>query len=339
MLPNWIIAGAPKAGTSSLFRWLVDHPQVSGSREKETYYFVDPGTHMYRPDRNLRANGLPGYQEFFSHCEPSARVIVESTPGYMYASTALTELPRLPTRPDLVFVLRDPVEQIKSLFVYFQQNWNWIPRTLTFRDFVAALERRTAAFNGNELAADALENADYLAHLRRWKAACGAERMHVVLFEDMVRDKCGFMRAMASRMGIDPAFYDDYAFPAENVSYAVRSGVLQDVNIRVRALVPQGRMYRALRRLYRAMNTAPAPSRQVCDAETEQKLSRRYASMLDDLEREFDLDLTSWRGAFRARIEQQGEEANGMRLVGPRPDVARDPVIGREMDRGRVSLS
>src|SRR5215212_3535508 len=53
MLPNWIIAGVPKAGTSTLFRWLTDHPEVSGPSEKETCYFVDRGSHMFRPDRNF----------------------------------------------------------------------------------------------------------------------------------------------------------------------------------------------------------------------------------------------------------------------------------------------
>src|SRR5688572_5812110 len=52
MLPNVIIAGAPKCGTSSLFRWLTDHPQVGGSTMKETYFFIDPESHMYDPARH-----------------------------------------------------------------------------------------------------------------------------------------------------------------------------------------------------------------------------------------------------------------------------------------------
>lgn len=40
-VPNLLIPGAPKAGTFSLQKWLVDHPGALGSSEKETYYFVD----------------------------------------------------------------------------------------------------------------------------------------------------------------------------------------------------------------------------------------------------------------------------------------------------------
>jgi hypothetical protein len=40
-LPNLVIAGAPKCGTSSLFYWLADHPQACGSTVKETFYLMD----------------------------------------------------------------------------------------------------------------------------------------------------------------------------------------------------------------------------------------------------------------------------------------------------------
>ena len=81
MLPNWIIIGVPKASTSSLFRWLADHPQAAGSTQKETYYFVDPGTHMFRPECNIRDHGIAGYEGHFAQCDAAAKVVVEATPS------------------------------------------------------------------------------------------------------------------------------------------------------------------------------------------------------------------------------------------------------------------
>ena len=40
-LPNVIIAGAPKCGTSSLYFWLSAHPEVKASMVKETFFFAD----------------------------------------------------------------------------------------------------------------------------------------------------------------------------------------------------------------------------------------------------------------------------------------------------------
>ena len=305
MLPNWIIAGAPKTATSSLFRWLVDHPQAAGSAEKETYYFVDPGTHMFQEDRNFARHGLAGYETLFKDCPVSAKVVVESTPGYMYSETALRELPRLPTQPKFIFVLREPVAQLQSLFVYFQQNWNWIDRDLSFADFIAAVDEGKSEFKGNELAVHALRNAWYPDHLHKWRAAVGRERMLVLLFDDLVSDSRATMQWVARQLGIDPAFYDDYEFPAENVTYEARFGALQDFNIWIRSRLPQGRLYEALRRLYRAANTRPA-KRQNPDEEVVRELTERYAPMLVELERDFQLDLTTWRKAAEQRGVDSG---------------------------------
>jgi len=300
MLPNWIIAGAPKTATSSLFRWLADHPEAAGSAEKETYYFVDPGTHMFQEDSNFANHGIAGYETLFEYCPASAKVVVESTPGYIYSATALRELPHLATLPKFIFVLREPVAQLQSLFVYFQQNWNWIGRDLSFADFIAAVEEGKSDFKGNELAVHALRNAWYPEHLRRWQAAVGSERMLILLFEDIVGDSRGAMQRVARQLGIDPAFYDDYEFPAENVTYEARIGALQDLNIWIRSRLPKGRLYGALRRLYRAANTRPA-SRQSPDVAVVRRLTDYFAPMLDELERDFDLDLTTWRAAAQRR--------------------------------------
>ena len=297
MLPNWIIVGAPKAATSTLFRWLVDHPEAAGSSDKETYYFVDPGTHMFRADRNFRDHGLPGYEKLFEACDPSAQVVVEATPGYMYYETALRELPNLPTKPSFIFVLREPIAQLQSLHSYFQQNWNWIPRHMTFREFIAAVENGSSDFKGNELAANALANACYPEHLRRWRDTVGADRMLILLFEDIVRDNRAAMRRVAEALGISPSFYASYDFPRENSTYAARSGWLQDLNIWLRSRLPQGRLYDRVRELYRAINTRPVtpPAR---DVELERMLAERFTPMLADLERDFGLDMTAWRSVL-----------------------------------------
>lgn len=315
MLPNWIIAGAPKSGTSSLFRWLVDHPEVDGSMVKETYYYSDPGTHMHVHDNSFHAGDVDGYEKLFAHCDPSARAIIESTPGYMYAQTALAHLPALPSQPNFIFVLREPVEQLKSLFSYFQNNWDWIPADMTFRAFIDEIDRGGASFKGNELAMHALENADYVAHLRRWVAACGPDRVHVFLFEDMISRKQEFMMALARRIGIDPSFYGDYGFPLENGSYAVRSRLLQAINMKLRSALPKGPAYEIARRLYRALNTAPAPGSRIVDTDIERELSCRYAHVADELTCEFGVDARGWKRKEAAAGPANTTVANAV----PRP--------------------
>ena len=69
MLPNLVIAGAPKCGTTSIHRWLSAHPQSFGARQKELRYFVDEGYPLLSR-HNFKICGLQGYQKFFS-CKQS----------------------------------------------------------------------------------------------------------------------------------------------------------------------------------------------------------------------------------------------------------------------------
>jgi hypothetical protein len=323
MLPNWIVAGAPKSSTSSVFRWLMDHPQVDGPAEKETCYFVDPGSHLFQPDANFRDQGLAGYAKLFAHCDPAARVIVESTPAYLYSPTAISHLPNLPTRPSFIFVLREPASQLRSLFTYFQQNWNWIPRSMTFGEFIKAVEGGRSDFGGNELAANALKNAYYSDHLLRWRESVGRDRMVVLLFEELVNDSRDAMQRLAVRLGIDPAFYDDYAFEPENTSYIVRSAILQDLNIFIRRYLPKGHIYEALRSMYRVANTR-RPDRAQSEPDIELHLSEYYAPMLRELEQEFDLNLAQWKSTRTPT------------LAAPEATATDQP---REMARGKRSGS
>lgn len=305
MLPNWIIIGFPKTSSSSVYQWLVDHPDVSGPRIKETCYFADPGTRMFakRPEP-VRTRA--GYERCFDECDPSARVIMEATPQYVYSDSALRELPDLPTRPRFIVLLREPVAQLRSLHGYFQHNWDRVPPDMDFGAFIRAVREGHARLKGNELVANALDNAWYSKHLQRWLDVVGRDRLTLLLFEDIVRDPGSSMRALAATMGIDPDFYDNYDFPVENATYAARSRLLQRINIKVRSRLPQNGVYRAIRGIYRAINTrTPVQQR---DFATEQALTDHFEPMLDELQQKFGIDVSVWKTrSVEARAGAEGD--------------------------------
>lgn len=291
---NFFIAGVPKAGTSSIHRWLADHPDVAGSCEKETYFFADPGTHMFRASATS-TNGLDGYAQYFPQDGGLRRkVLVESTPAYIYYEEALRNIPELATRPKCLFVVREPAAQIYSLFRYFSGNWNWVPHDMSFRSFVEAAQTGSHDFNGNELARNVLRNAVYVDFLERWRARLGRERMFVRTFDHLLRDKKAFTRTIAGWLDLNPAFYDDYPFPRENDSYAVRCQRLQALNLRVRGKLRRARLYGPLRRAYRRLNTTTPPGPSNDDLEVMADLRRRFRADNERLARAFALDLSNW---------------------------------------------
>lgn len=106
-LPNFLILGAAKCGTTSLHRYLDTHPEISMSQVKELNFFIDPncGKHLER------------YRLFF---DGDAPVRGESSPYYLCAPLA----PGVPERiaatiPDckLLVMVRDPIERLLSHYV------------------------------------------------------------------------------------------------------------------------------------------------------------------------------------------------------------------------------
>ena len=294
VLPNFVIAGAPKSGTSSVHTWLADHPDALGSTEKETYFFVDAGTHMYRPSRHI-SRGIQGYSQFFRmRAGTKPIVILESTPSYMYHDTALRHLPVIETRPKFLFILREPAAQIYSLFNYFKNNWTWIPHGMEFAEYVECVRRGCSQFNGNELAQKSLRFASYVAFLERWREAVGEERMQVRLFDEILADEAAFTKSIANWLGLDSKFYDTYSFPRDNETYVIKSEKLQQVNVAMRRFLPKGSGYNFLRRLYRWVNTSAAREMAAADRDVLRELRNEFASSNARLSDSFGLDVSGW---------------------------------------------
>lgn len=98
-LPDFVLAGAMRSGSSSLFRYLNDHPAIFMPAEKELHYF----------DRGLD-RGLDWYRERFQAAAPG-QLLGEATPGYLASEDALSRM--VETLPDVrvLMVLRDPVSR------------------------------------------------------------------------------------------------------------------------------------------------------------------------------------------------------------------------------------
>src|SRR3954466_13605025 len=81
-LPNALIIGVSKAGTTSLFDYLTQHPEVAGSKPKETLFFSD----LVYSDFTLPP--IRNYRRFFRHTG-AARIVMEASPNYWYGGRRL----------------------------------------------------------------------------------------------------------------------------------------------------------------------------------------------------------------------------------------------------------
>jgi len=294
-LPNAVIAGAPKCGTSSLYYWLLEHPSVCGGVAKESYYLMDRCSAMFKPELNYHDNGIEGYARLFDACSrPSSTVVMEATAGYLYQETALRVLSTLETSPAVFVLVREPAYRVYSTFQYFQQTWSLIDRGLSFQDFVDKVLQQDSSLRWHEFLRDAIRHGEYVDHLLRWREQLG-DRLHVLVLEELRSDPLAVVSRVADILGIDPRFYEGFSFHRRNETYRPRSHLLHGLARGVARWFPRGATRRILGRAYYSLNAGPkwqpfSPEELRVLAE----LREHYQPYNQRLSSEFELDLSPW---------------------------------------------
>jgi hypothetical protein len=178
-LPHFIVIGSPKAGTTSLCEALGRHSRVYLYPAKETHFF----NHEYH-------RGFDWYEARFAGA-PKGTLIGEGTPDYTEgvesAVTAARMARHLP-HAKLVYVVRDPVRRLESHFV--QDADNGLPVV----SLTEALKTRPRL----------IETSRYFARLNDYLAHFPREQMHIVFFEELVRDPAGALSRCAAFLGLNP---------------------------------------------------------------------------------------------------------------------------------------
>jgi hypothetical protein len=184
VLPDLIVIGAQKCGTTSLHHYLDAHPEVAMSQPKELDFFIG---------RDGWARGRAWYEEHFKSSPAAIRG--ESSPSY-------TNYPRyrcVPERiaqmvPDarLIYVVRDPIARIVSNYIHSYANGE------TRRGIDAELgDLRNSDYVGQSL---------YFTQLRRYLRVFPAERILVIAQEDLLNDRLGTLRRVFAFLGVAEDF-------------------------------------------------------------------------------------------------------------------------------------
>ena len=140
-----IIAGVPKAATTSLFRYLSDHPDICPSRIKETNY-------LSRPISDI-ARAKDEYSRFFNKEKGNHRVLLEASPGYfLNARTFCQNYGELVENGKVIVVLREPIDLLKSFFKHRVNKTNELNPRTSFTAFLTAVideDTQSAVFSNN----------------------------------------------------------------------------------------------------------------------------------------------------------------------------------------------
>jgi hypothetical protein len=255
VLPNFVIVGVSRAGTTTMFNTLAQHPQVHASSTKETRYFQ-----AVRYGEPLRP--LAEYEAYFRRYD-SQPVVMECTPDYFYGGAQTAAAIKETCDPRVSIVLREPLSRLVSFFQFMQGRLQ-LPPDMTLADYVAQC-RAVPTEQMNTRAANnytALWGGQYARFLPAWLAAF-PDRCDIFFYDDLRSDPIGLLGEQCRRLGIDPALLPPEV-PVDNSAPAYRSRAAQRVAAfaarRGRAVLHRyPALYTHARRSYEALNQADVP--------------------------------------------------------------------------------
>lgn len=208
MLPTFLIAGAAKAGSTTLHHYMGSHPQVFMSPDKEPAFFT---AHWHE--------GPTWYARHFDR-HAGEPAIGEATVEYMVHPDAAARIFGLLPQVRLIFILRDPIARAHSHY------WHRVKTGHEGRDLDRVL--------GGDKSEYPIHYSRYFTHIQRYLALFPREQIQVVVMEDMQRDPVQTLCKLFAFVGVDERFQVDFQ-GARNTAKVPRNPALQRTLTRIQA--------------------------------------------------------------------------------------------------------
>lgn len=199
-LPTFFLVGAAKAGTTSVYDYLHQHPAIFMSRVKEPHFFSWEETGWPTWAVKTRED----YEALFDEAG-SASARGEASTWYLYSKTAPERIHRTVPDARIIALLRNPADRAYS-------NWSFnVARDFDpIEDFERALEVEKERLHQPGPWHHYYFHAGlYYEQVRRYYEQFGPERVLVLLYEDLRTQPLELMQRVYSFLGVDPSFSPD----------------------------------------------------------------------------------------------------------------------------------
>ncbi len=297
-LPNFLIIGAGKAGTTSVHEYLKQHPEVFVSAIKETNFFVYDGQNplmlQLTPSSDFPIRSLEDYRALFRDAA-GAKAIGEASPKYLVDPKAAERIRHHLPGVRLIVMLRNPVERAYSSYAMYVRDRD------ERRSFARAIadEDRGVYDGAVRFGQKRYVGAGYYArHLRVYFGLFERSQIAIHLFEDLQADAVGLMRRLFGFLEVEDSFVADTSL-RHNSSGRPQNRLLRPLLHKsiltqtARRLLPGPlrRRAEAVQRSWRDRSAQAAPS---LPPEIRAALSARFRDDILELQDLIRRDLTHW---------------------------------------------
>jgi len=223
-VPTFILAGVEKSGSTSLYNYLSQHPDVFMSLKKEPDFFL-------RPDATSNTGEYEGFFKGMS----GESAVGEASVGYFNEPVTAQRIQSVCPEVRVLLVLRDPIER-----AYSHYNMLVIHGVAPSPPYLNVLRKaqRTGDFRNT-----GIPTSRYANSLKAYQTTF-LDRLYVYFYESFRHNPTGFVQEVYDDLGVNPEFRPDLS-TTYNRSYRPRSGQLSAASFRdshmkrvVRQLIP-----------------------------------------------------------------------------------------------------
>ncbi len=219
-LPNFVMIGAGKAGSTAVHRYLSQHPDIFLSPVKETNFFsyeggrpafTGPGDDQLGAARNPIVH-IDDYRALFSQARDES-ALGEASPSYLYVPAAPVNLQRHIPDAKIIAVLRDPTERAYSNYCMFRTTGRE-----PLNEFAEAVKHEPRRIEeGWAPTWHYVAHGFYYQQLKRYYELFSAENIRVYFFEDLKADATTVMADIFRFLDVDDSFKPN-VFEKHNVT-------------------------------------------------------------------------------------------------------------------------
>ncbi|NEZ65959.1 sulfotransferase [Leptolyngbyaceae cyanobacterium CCMR0082] len=196
--PTFLIIGVQKAGTTSIYNYLKQHPQVYMSPVKETDFFNKDWDNASAEMKRRKKNGLVSwdlYTQLFDGATDEHLALGEVSPNYMlnYQTSAELIQQRLP-KARLIAILRNPVERACSDYL------------MNRRDAIGKQTPLAEQVRSRGDTSYVLLKGKYYESLKHFFDVCDRNRIDVFLYDDLRKNSQTFMQGIYQSIGVNADF-------------------------------------------------------------------------------------------------------------------------------------
>lgn len=210
-MPNFLIIGAAKSGTTALHDAFAQHPQIYMSPTKEPNFFALEGNTLNYAPGSVQASylahcitDLSVYREQF---RPDVKQIAvgEASPIYLYDCKAPERIQSYIPDVKLIAIIRDPIERAYSNFLHHIRDG-----LETTNDFLEAITLEESRITDNWWwGFHYIRSGFYYEQLKRYFERFDRSQIKIFLYEDLSKNRLNTLQNLFQFLEVDPTFTPD----------------------------------------------------------------------------------------------------------------------------------